>query len=357
MDLILYKEAICHICRILRAITLSNGHMLIIGIGGTGRSSLCKIATFVCGYNLYELNINKSEFNINDFRENLKKLYQNTSIDNMKTTFLLNDTQIFDESFMEIINSIYSTNEVPHLFSDEELDEIKRRIIERQFRLLEANLGGEEEGAVEEEESKSLGPEPKPVSEIKNEKPKELATQPKQIKKKSEEKLIDEETGEEEIGEELDENAFGSLKDLLGEDDSDAEPVIVSDIFEFISSTELLAADAEPISFANKLELITYILDKFEHNCHMVFCISPVKKSFRTYIRKYPGLMSTNIDWFKQWPAEALYEIAYKTLEVKIKLDIPLEEQAKVLIRYVCYCSIFFSIHIQLFILGEKKSR
>lgn len=326
MDLILYKEAICHICRILRAITLSNGHMLIVGIGGTGRSSLCKIATFVCGYNLYELNINKSEFNINDFRENLKKLYQNTSIDNMKTTFLLNDTQIFDESFMEIINSIYSTNEVPHLFSDEELDEIKRRIIERQFKLLEANLGMEEEETVEEEDTKSV--EPEPVSEIKIKEPKE----PKKRNKTFEEKLIEEETGEEEGGEELDENAFGSLKDLLGEDDSDAEPVIVSDVFEFISSTELLAADTEPISFANKLELITYILDKFEHNCHMVFCISPVGQIFRTYIRKYPGLMSTNIDWFKQWPAEALYEIAYKTLEVKIKLDTPLEEQVKVLI-------------------------
>ena len=37
MNLALFEYAINHILRILRVITMSQGHMLLIGLGGSGR--------------------------------------------------------------------------------------------------------------------------------------------------------------------------------------------------------------------------------------------------------------------------------------------------------------------------------
>lgn len=45
-------------------------------------------------------------------------------MENKPTVFLFNDTQIVDESFLEDINNILSSGEVPNLYKADELDEV-----------------------------------------------------------------------------------------------------------------------------------------------------------------------------------------------------------------------------------------
>lgn len=44
--------------------------------------------------------------------------------------------------------------------------------------------------------------------------------------------------------------------------------------------------------------------------------MSPIGESFRSRTRMYPGLVNcTTIDWFQQWPADALVEVATKFIQ------------------------------------------
>ena len=47
-----------------------------------------------------------------------------------------------------------------------------------------------------------------------------------------------------------------------------------------------------------------------------VLCFSPVGDAFRQRARKFPGIINcTSIDWFLEWPKEALVSVAQRFLE------------------------------------------
>jgi len=52
-------------------------------------------------------------------------------------------------------------------------------------------------------------------------------------------------------------------------------------------------------------------------------CFSPVGDAFRVRARKFPGLINcTSLDWFHEWPREALIDVAARFLaEVELPSD------------------------------------
>lgn len=92
-------------------------------LDGSGRSSLSKIASWLCKYSIFTIELSKS-YGTSEFKEDLKLIYCETGIKNQPTSFVFNDTQIVDESFLKIINSILSTGEVTRLFEENEFKEV-----------------------------------------------------------------------------------------------------------------------------------------------------------------------------------------------------------------------------------------
>ena len=50
MRLVLFKDACEHISRIVRTIRQPNGNTLLLGVGGSGRQSLAKMAVFISNH-------------------------------------------------------------------------------------------------------------------------------------------------------------------------------------------------------------------------------------------------------------------------------------------------------------------
>ena len=119
MSLILFMNAIQHIIRIVRILSQPFGHCLLVGVGGSGRKSLTTLCTYICSYDLFQVDQK-------NWLEELQKVMKQTGLLQRPTVFLISDTQIIKESMVEDICNILNNGEVPNLFPFEE----KNKIIE-----------------------------------------------------------------------------------------------------------------------------------------------------------------------------------------------------------------------------------
>ena len=101
--------------------------MLLVGVGGSGRQSLSRLAAYIIQFSVFQIEVTR-HYRLQEFREDLRKLYFLAGVENKPSVFLFNDTQVVDESFLEDINNILSSGEVPNLYKPEEFEEVIKDI-------------------------------------------------------------------------------------------------------------------------------------------------------------------------------------------------------------------------------------
>eukprot|EP01022_Parablepharisma_sp_SALTPOND_P017583 TRINITY_DN2831_c0_g1_i1.p1 TRINITY_DN2831_c0_g1~~TRINITY_DN2831_c0_g1_i1.p1 ORF type:complete len:4437 (+),score=698.95 TRINITY_DN2831_c0_g1_i1:410-13720(+) len=117
LNLVLFDEAIEHLCRVHRIIRLQRGNALLVGYGGSGRQSIARLAGFTAGYKWFTIQLTKS-YGENDFKEDLKSLYK--LLLKNEYAFMFTDSHVANESFLELINNILTIGIVPAMFTEEE---------------------------------------------------------------------------------------------------------------------------------------------------------------------------------------------------------------------------------------------
>ena len=123
LKLVFFPDALDHLVRIARIIRQPEGHALLLGVGGSGKQSLTKIACFMLSLPIFQIEVAKN-YGFNEWREDLKKIFLQTGVDGQSLVFLFSDTQLISESCLEDINSILNSGMVPSIFKSDEIERI-----------------------------------------------------------------------------------------------------------------------------------------------------------------------------------------------------------------------------------------
>ncbi|GLI59150.1 hypothetical protein VaNZ11_000978 [Volvox africanus] len=121
LNLVFFEDALEHLTRIHRTLRLPQGNCLLVGVGGSGKQSLSRLASFTAGCEVFEITLTRG-YDETAFREDLKRLYGMLGADNKRVMFLFTDAHVADEGFLELINNMLTSGMVPALYDGPEKD-------------------------------------------------------------------------------------------------------------------------------------------------------------------------------------------------------------------------------------------
>jgi dynein heavy chain len=120
MNLILFEDAMKHLMRVSRVIGTPRGNLLFVGVGGSGKQSLSRLAAYMAGYQIFQVVLTK-QYNVASLCDDLRELYKVAGHQGKGVLFLMTDAEVKDENFLEVMNSILMTGEIANLFPKDEL--------------------------------------------------------------------------------------------------------------------------------------------------------------------------------------------------------------------------------------------
>eukprot|EP00644_Phytophthora_capsici_P000329 jgi/Phyca11/5088/fgenesh1_pm.PHYCAscaffold_4_\ len=119
MNLVMFLFAIEHLSRIVRVLNMPGGNALLVGVGGSGRQSLTRLSAFIVDFEIKQIEISKN-YTMTEWREDMKDVLRMAGTGARPLVFLFSDTQIKYDGFVEDINNMLNSGEIPNLFPYDE---------------------------------------------------------------------------------------------------------------------------------------------------------------------------------------------------------------------------------------------
>ncbi|KAH0517950.1 Dynein heavy chain 17, axonemal [Microtus ochrogaster] len=123
MNLVLFEDAVAHICKINRILESPRGNALLVGVGGSGKQSLSRLAAYISALDVFQITLKKG-YGVPDLKLDLATQYIKAAVKNVPSVFLMTDSQVAEEQFLVLINDLLASGEIPGLFGEDDLENI-----------------------------------------------------------------------------------------------------------------------------------------------------------------------------------------------------------------------------------------
>uniref|UniRef100_A0A8C9YIK3 Cytoplasmic dynein 2 heavy chain 1 n=1 Tax=Sander lucioperca TaxID=283035 RepID=A0A8C9YIK3_SANLU len=121
LDLLLFWEVCDFVSRVDRVLSRPGGSLLLAGRSGVGRHTATCLVSHMHGYTLFTPQISRG-YTLKHFSNHLKTVIQLAGLEGQQAVLLLEDYQFVHPAFLEMVNSLLSSGEVPGLYTPEELE-------------------------------------------------------------------------------------------------------------------------------------------------------------------------------------------------------------------------------------------
>uniref|UniRef100_A0A8B9SHL9 Cytoplasmic dynein 2 heavy chain 1 n=1 Tax=Anas platyrhynchos TaxID=8839 RepID=A0A8B9SHL9_ANAPL len=121
IEVLLFQEVLNYMSRVDRVLSFPGGSLLLAGRSGVGRRTVTSLVSHMHGAVLITPKISRG-YELKHFKNDLKYVMELAGIEAQQVVLLLEDYQFVHSTFLEMINSLLSSGEVPGLYKIEELE-------------------------------------------------------------------------------------------------------------------------------------------------------------------------------------------------------------------------------------------
>lgn len=129
MDIHLIDEILDLIAFTERTLSQPGANLLLAGRAGSGRKQSVQLVAHLLNMEFVSPNISR-EYSMKEFKRDLKQVLSMAGIEATRTCLFIEDHQLLQDEFLELLNSLISAGEVPGLYTPEELEPLLAQIKE-----------------------------------------------------------------------------------------------------------------------------------------------------------------------------------------------------------------------------------
>ncbi|KAJ3176317.1 hypothetical protein HDU87_005359 [Geranomyces variabilis] len=119
VPLVLFNDVLEHVLRIDRVYRQMQGHLLLIGVSGAGKTTLARFVAWMNGLSVFQIKVH-NKYSAADFDEDLRTVLRRASCKGEKICFIMDESNVLDSGFLEKMNTLLANAEVPGLFEGDE---------------------------------------------------------------------------------------------------------------------------------------------------------------------------------------------------------------------------------------------
>lgn len=119
VPLVVFDDVLEHVLRIDRVLRQPLGHLLLVGMSGAGKTVLSRFVSWMNGLKVFQIKLSR-KYSLNDFDEDLRHVMKLSGCQGEKVCFIFDESNILDAAFLERMNALLASGEVPGLFEGDE---------------------------------------------------------------------------------------------------------------------------------------------------------------------------------------------------------------------------------------------